>query len=258
MTDRAHPRRIISLVPSLTETLIAFGCGDRLAGRTRYCVEPRGHVDTIETVGGTKNPDLARIVALRPDLVVLNKEENRREDAEALRNEGIPLLVTHPRCVEDAASMLEELGAAVDAVEPARRLAAACRKALHDARACAATHAPVRAFCPIWRHPWMTFRASTYIGSVLAAVGFTNVFDDENEADFFAIEIQDALAREPEIILLADEPYAFGRKHGEELRTLGAKAEIVYVDGRDLSWYGPRVPAALERLSEIFRDLSRT
>ena len=258
MSDQRVPRRIVSLVPSLTETLIAFGCGDRIVGRTRYCVEPRDVVDTIETVGGTKNPDIERILALEPDLVVLNKEENRREDAQALIGRGIPVLVTHPRSVEDAASMLEDLGRAVGAVESAAALTDACRRALEEARAYARRRAPIRVFCPIWRNPWMTFRTSTYIGSVLASVGLENVFDDEGSSDFFTIEIADALARDLQVILLPDEPYVFRRKHGEELRTLGAKAQILYVDGRDLSWYGPRVPYALERLSIIIRDISGT
>jgi ABC-type Fe3+-hydroxamate transport system substrate-binding protein len=257
MSDPPTPRRIVSLVPSLTEALIAFGCADRMVGRTRYCVEPSAVVDTIEAVGGTKNPDVDRILALVPDLVVLNKEENRREDAEALIREGIPVLVTHPRSVEEAAVMLEDLGRAVGAVDQAARLVHACRCALDKAREHARGHAPIRVFCPIWRNPWMTFRMSTYIGSMLEAVGFENVFGDEGASDFFTIELDDALAREPRLILLPDEPYAFGRKHGEELRTRGAKAEILYVDGRDLSWYGPRVPSALERLSIISRDISR-
>lgn len=257
MTDLRAPRRIVSLVPSLTETLIAFGCADRIVGRTRYCVQPSGVVEGIETVGGTKNPDIARILALEPDLVVLNKEENRREDGEALIAKGVPVLVTHPRSVEEAAAMLEDLGRAVGASEQAAALADDCRRALARAQAHARARAPIRVFCPIWRDPWMTFRSSTYVGSMLATVGLQNVFGDEGASDFFAVELDDVLAREPQLILLPDEPYAFGRKHGEELRTRGAKGEIVYVDGRDLSWYGPRAPRALERLSIISGDIPR-
>lgn len=103
----------------------------------------------------------------------------------------------------------------------------------------------------------MTSRVSTYIGNVLAAAGLDSVYGDEGEADFFAVEVADALAREPEVIVLPDEPYAFSRKHGDELRRAGAKAVILYVDGKDLAWYGPRIPSALERLWIITADISR-
>ena len=111
-----HERRvrIVSLVPSLTETLASWGLlGQRLAGRTRYCVEPAGAIDTVEVVGGTKNPDIMRIRELRPDLVVVNREENRREDYDALVAAGLNVHVTHPRTVGEAADMLEDLGRVV-------------------------------------------------------------------------------------------------------------------------------------------------
>jgi len=252
------PEKIVSLVPSLTETLIFLGLGDRLVGRTRYCVEPSGAVERIEAVGGTKNPDIERIRALSPDLVIVNKEENRREDWQALVDAGLAVHVTHPRSVADAARMIEELGRVAGVSQSATRLAARCREALATIYSNRAMHRRVRTFCPIWRNPWMTFRTDTYIGGMLEAAGMENVFGDRPAADFFEIDIDDAIAHDPEVILLPDEPYVFGRKHGEDLRARGAKGEIVYVDGKDLSWYGPRIPAALARLWKITSDISRT
>jgi ABC-type Fe3+-hydroxamate transport system substrate-binding protein len=220
------PRTVVSLVPSLTETLIFFGLGDRLVGRTRYCVEPADAVSRIECVGGTKNPDIARIVALAPDLVVVNKEENRLEDWRALVDAGLDVHVTHPRTVAEAADMIEELGRRAGAPHAAAVLARECRETLATIHANRGMHR-LRTFCPIWRNPWMTFGASTYIGSVLDAVGMENVFAADATADFFEIEIEEALARDPEIIVLPDEPYVFGRKHGEDLRARGAKGELV-------------------------------
>jgi ABC-type Fe3+-hydroxamate transport system substrate-binding protein len=250
--------RIVSLVPSLTETLLHFGVGDALVGRTRYCVEPAGTVERIETVGGTKNPDIQRIVALAPDLVVVNKEENRIEDWQALVDAGLDVMVTHPRTVADAADMIEELGQRAGAADAGQRLATECRDALARTLRARAGCAKIRTFCPIWRNPWMTFLRTTYIGDVLETVGLENIFGDEaREGDFFEIDVDEALARNPEIIVLPDEPYVFGRKHGEELHARGAKAQIFYVDGKDLCWYGPRIARALTRLLKITEVISR-
>jgi ABC-type Fe3+-hydroxamate transport system substrate-binding protein len=250
--------RIVSLVPSLTETLLHFGIGDRLVGRTRYCVEPADQVERSEAVGGTKNPDIERIVALAPDLVVVNKEENRIEDWQALVDAGLEVMVTHPRTVADAADMIEELGRRAGAADPGQKLAAECRDALAQATRERTGGEKLRTFCPIWRNPWMTFLRTTYIGDVLETVGLENIFgDDAKGGDFFEVDVDEALARNPEIIVLPDEPYVFSRKHGEELRTHGAKAQIFYVDGKDLCWYGPRIARSLARLLKITDVISR-
>lgn len=242
--------RIVSLVPSLTETLIHYGLRESLVGRTRYCVEPAAAVDAIETVGGTKNPDVARIVALHPDLVIVNKEENRLEDCVALRSEGLVLHVTHPRSVSEAVDMLEELGSVCGAAEAGAALAHRCRQALARAEAGQARRGQLlRTFCPIWRHPWMTFRRDTYIGDMLARTGCDNVFGGHAGPDFFEVTIEEVRAAAPELVMLPDEPYVFEEKHAGELREAGVRARLALVDGKDLAWYGPRIPAALERLS---------
>lgn len=244
--------RIVSLVPSLTEALFEFGLGERVVGRTRWCTEPAGEVERVETVGGTKNPDLARIVALRPDLVIVNKEENRREDCEVLVDAGLPLHVTHPATVEEAAAMLASLGEACGAGDRGRALAASCRDAIAAADArLASLPRRVRTFCPIWRRPWMTFRRATYVGDMLARAGCHNVFAEGGPGDFFEVTIDDVLAVGPELVVLPDEPFAFDARHIDELRAAGLdEARFLLLDGKDLAWYGPRIPAALGRLGE--------
>lgn len=246
--------RIVSLVPSLTETLVAFGLADSIVGRTRWCTEPAGLVDRIEAVGGTKNPDVARIIALRPDLVIVNKEENRIEDCRVLQGAGIELHVTHPLTVAGAAAMLEELGRACGAPQQGEELAASIRKALAAAGARAAATPQVPTFCPIWRRPWMTFRRGTYIGDMLATAGCYNVFGDRDGPDFFEVQIEEILAAAPPLVMLPDEPYVFDARHAAELRAMGLEARFLFVDGKDLAWYGPRIPAAIERLSAAVRD----
>lgn len=243
--------RIVSLVPSLTETLIGFGLAGSLVGRTRYCVEPARAVDWIETVGGTKDPEVARIVALRPDLVIVNQEENRLEDCRALEAAGLRLHVTHPRSVPEAADMLERLGRACAAAEAGERLAEQCRRAVALAESALARCRvrPTRTFCPIWRRPYMTFRRDTYIGDVLARAGCANVFGERPGRDFFEVTIEQVRVAEPELVVLPDEPYAFSDVHAAELREAGLCARFALVDGKDLAWYGPRIPRALSALA---------
>ncbi len=276
MTTITQPLRIVSLVPSLTEAIAGFGLLDRLIGRTRYCVEPAGQIEGVETVGGTKDPDVNRIVALRPDLVIVNREENRREDCEALEAAGVPVHVTHPRSLGEAVEMLEVLGGVLGTDEGAR-LAAACRSAMARVGEAVAGRERRRAFCPIWRRPWMSFRDSTYVGDMLSRSGCLNIFGqsqsrDEGkpggggegrgepggeaggkgrseDGDFFEISLEEVVAARPEVVLLPDEPYTFEAKHGEELSRAGIEAYIVLIDGKDLAWYGPRIPGALERLA---------
>lgn len=238
--------RIVSLVPSLTEALVDFGLAASIVGRTRWCTEPAEVVAGIEAVGGTKNPDVARIVELRPDLVIVNKEENRLEDCTAMTDAGLRLHVTHPCTVAEAADMLEGLGAVCGAEAEGAALAARCRDAIASA---SAARRRVRTFCPIWRKPWMTFRRATYIGDMLERAGCDNVFGDREGRDFFEVSIDEVLAAAPELIVLPDEPYVFEEKHAGELRAAGLAARYLLVDGKDLAWYGPRIPAGLARLS---------
>lgn len=253
MSQRAGeaPRRLVCLVPSITELLFTLGAGGRLVGRTRYCEEPSGRVENVETVGGTKNPDCERIIGLAPDLVIVNREENRIEDFRRLESAGLRVLVTHPRTVAQAADMIEAVGDAVHAAEPARRLAAQCRARLVRQQPKPSATGPVRVFCPIWRRPWMTFGPCTYVADVLRQAGMESMYDASEGPDFFEVELADVRARRPELVLLPDEPYVFRPEHAEELRSGGLEARYELLDGKDLAWYGPRTPWALERLAKL-------
>lgn len=248
--------RIVSLVPSLTETLVDFGLLSSVVGRTRWCTEPAALVESIETVGGTKNPNVERILELRPDLVVVNKEENRLEDCLEIEKAGISLHVTHPCTVSEAAEMLEDLGRVCGAGEQGMALASRCRIALQAADERLAATPSVSTFCPIWRRPFMTFRRRTYIGDMLARAGCFNVFGDRFGADFFEVTVDEILAAGPRLVVLPDEPYVFEDKHADELRAAGVDAHYLLLDGKDLAWYGPRIPEALDRLGQVVAAVS--
>lgn len=253
---RAAARRIVSLVPSLTEALFALGLGDRVVGVTDWCVHPAERVASLPKVGGTKNPSLARIEELRPDLVIANQEENRRRDVERLEANGIDVWVTYPRSVADGVALLTELAdlGASDAtrqavLDPVHHRFAAAQAALAESRP------RTRCFCPIWKAPWMAVGGDTYADDLLRLCGGENVFGARPERRYPIVEESEIVAAEPEVILLPDEPYAFGPRDVAELSALPIPAarshRIHTLDGTLVSWYGPRIGTAIETLSGL-------
>lgn len=196
------PQRIVSLVPSTTESVCAFGAQDRLVGCTRYCTHPEGGLGGVVRVGGTKNPDRERLLALAPDLVLGNAEENRPEDLEWLQ-QRVPVLVQTPRRIGEAVRGLAELAAAL-------RTGEACAAAVArqvDAALCGVQRGRIgpRVYYAIWRKPWMSVSADTFVHDVLAQAGATNVCA-EDPARYPKVAPAIAVAREVECVLLASEP----------------------------------------------------
>jgi ABC-type Fe3+-hydroxamate transport system substrate-binding protein len=218
--------RVVSLVPSVTETLLSWGITP--VGVTRFCEQP-----DLPPVGGTKDPDIAAVVALEPDVVVVNVEENRREDADALTAAGLDVHVTSIDSIADVEPELAALAKAVGREAPIDQLPRPPAVPLWT-----------RAFIPIWRRPWMTMSGGCYGSSLLETLGVDNVFHNEAER-YPTVELVDVVDRMPDVVLAPSEPYPFGTRHVAELSVL---APVVLVDGQDLFWWGARTPAAVERL----------
>lgn len=216
---------VVSLVPSITETLLAWGVEPIAC--TKYCEQPR-----LRHVGGTKNPDIDAIVEMAPDIVLMDRVENRREDAAALEQHGVAVLSIDVRTLGGLGAELATIAEAVG-VEPAP---------LDVPEEVPITRT---AFVPIWRRPWMTIGPDTYGSTLLGAIGVGNVFADA-ASDFPEITLEAAAARSPDLVLVPSEPYDFRPEHLEELAIVGA--DVVEVDGQDLFWWGARTPAAIERL----------
>jgi ABC-type Fe3+-hydroxamate transport system substrate-binding protein len=245
-------RRIVSLIPSITETLFAIGVGDRVVGCTIYCTQPPDGVATKTRIGGEKNPKLELIRELGADLVIANVEENVREHVETLRSWGIPVHVTYPRTVADGIRLVGELGELLEAGSPARELEAALRARYEEVRAARAGRRPRRVFCPVWRNPYMTINADTYIHDMLAVCGGANVFAAEARR-YPEVSLSQVAAADVEVILLPDEPYRFRQAHLADFAPYpGLPAvrdgRVHLVDGKLLSWYGPRIAEALRVL----------
>ncbi len=241
------PERIVSLVPSLTELVWWLGCGDALRGRTRFCEEPAGQIEVVPALGGTKNPDIAAITAMAPDLVIANREENRREDVEALRNAGLNVLLTDPNSVEEALAMVVKLGEALGRGAEAEGLVGEVRAAVEEGGG----ERRAALFVPIWRNPLMGLAGGTYGDSVLEAAGGRNVL--AGRARYPEVTLEEVAALKPEAILLPDEPYRFNEGHIPEFAGI---APTTVVDGKLLWWYGPRMPEAIRELRRIVRELA--
>jgi ABC-type hemin transport system substrate-binding protein len=228
--------RVVSLVPSATETL--YGLGIAPVGVTRFCATTGPAV-----VGGTKNPDRDAIVALAPDLVVVNDEENRVEDADALAAAGLALHSMSPRSVEDVGFEVRELAARVDVPAPSPF----GDGEWDDWVASMLTPRWWDAFVAVWRRPWMSLASDTYGASLLDLLGVANLFADSRDR-YPEVTLTEVAARAPSVVLLPDEPYAFTEKHAAEIRAQIGRVPVLLVDGRDLFWWGYRTPAAAARL----------
>jgi ABC-type Fe3+-hydroxamate transport system substrate-binding protein len=248
----AAPRRIVSLIPSITEILFALGLDEAVAGCTVYCTQPPDKVATKVRVGGEKNPKLELIRELHADLVVANIEENVRGHIETLREWGIPVFVTYPRTVADGIRLVRDLGEVTGAGEQGAALATDLAARTAEVRTRLAGRRRARVFYPIWRNPYMTINGDTYVHDMLAQCGGENVFAAEPKR-YPEVMLTRLSEARPDVILLPDEPYRFRRVHQEDFAALGdvpavREGRIHLVDGKLASWYGPRIADALRVL----------
>ena len=236
-------RRIVSIVPSLTETVASSGGADRLVGITDWCTHPVEEVGGLNRVGGTKNPDVAAIVALRPDLVVANEEENRPSDLDALRAAGLAVWVTAPETVSAAVTSLGRLLAVCGLADGGRgwyRDVVGHWPVVEPAADPAVVRH--RAVIFIWRRPWMVLGRSTFAGDLLGRLGVDNVYADHDDR-YPAVGLDEVRQRGIDLVVLPDEPYQFSREDGPEAFA-DWDVPVALVSGRHLTWYGPSLAEA--------------
>jgi ABC-type Fe3+-hydroxamate transport system substrate-binding protein len=278
------PRRVISLVPSLTESLFDLGFGPSVIGITDFCTHPFEALKGLPRLGGPKNPDLERISGLEPDLILLNQEENSRHVIEAMEAAGMPIWITFPRTVRDALDILWTLAGVYQSPIAAARIETLERAVKWNTFSVEDSKASLY-FCPIWQDAdssgtrwWMTFNQDTYAADVLRVLGGENVFanrrrryplgadlgkvaeQDSGEADtrYPRVILEEIQAAAPEIILLPSEPFAFGENHRSEIcqllgETPAVKNDRVHlVDGSLITWHGTRLARAIQELPALF------
>lgn len=246
--------RIVSVCPSLTELVFALDAGDELVGITTWCVHPADGVAKVEKIGGTKDPDVARIVALEPDLVLLNEEENRRADAEALEAAGLRCLSTFPRTVAGTAEMVRTIGRAIARAEGGEEIARDIERRAARIRAASLDLPPVRFAYLIWRKPWMAAGADTYVDALLTEAGGVNVFGSTGQR-YPEVTASDLARLDPEVVLLSTEPFPFRNEHARELAEVTGlpRERFLIVDGEALSWHGSKTPEGLDTAERCLR-----
>lgn len=238
-----HPyNRIISLVPSLTELLIDLGLKEQLAGRTRFCVHPQKEVEDIPIIGGTKNLRLDKIRGAKPDYILANKEENKREHIVELRKD-FHVNVTDIATIEDALITIHELGIELGAEEEAGKLTRKISTVLDQKP----DEPALRTAYFIWKDPWMTIGNDTYIHDVMQHWNLKNVFGDKTR--YPKITFYDLAERKPELILLSSEPFPFKEKHLPEFEEAFPKTRALLAKGEWFSWYGSHMLHAFKRLN---------
>jgi len=244
--------KVISLCPSLTELVFDLGRGDTLIGRTKFCVHPHDRVRDVPSMGGTKNPRVERIIALQPDLVLMNEEENRLEDAESLREAGVRCLTSLPRTTSDTADMVREIASALDAGTEGERIAHDIETRAERVAVAARDRNPVRYAYLIWHQPLMTLNDDTFVSAMLALPGGVNVFGQLRDR-YPAISEAQLGNAEPDMVLLSSEPFPFAERHAEELaNSTGLPRETFrFVDGELLSWHGSRTPAGIDYAERV-------
>ncbi len=242
--------RIVSLCPSITESLVALGLREQLVGVTRWCVHPAGELRGVCRVGGTKNPDAARIRELRPDLVFANAEENRREDVEELSRD-LTVDLSHPRSPADVPALVRRFGERTDRVPEAEELAGRIERRMADAEGAGS----FRYVVLIWKEPWMATAGRTYIDGLLAWAGGRNALARTDGPDYPAVSEEAVVASAPDVLVLPDEPYRFGEPNRAFWRARLPESEVRCVAGDDLCWHGVRTLRGLELVDDLVRSL---
>jgi len=255
------PKRIVSLVPSQTELLHYLGLEEEVVGITKFCVHPHSWFTTKARVGGTKAVHIDEVKRLNPDLIIANKEENVKEQVEALKAIA-PVWVSDIETLDGALDMISKVGIMVGKTQKAQELVTQVESGFSKL----STGLPVNAIdllgqsskprvaYLIWREPYMTVGGDTFIGDMLRRCGLHNVF--EHEVRYPQISPEQLRTLNCRYILLSSEPYPFKEKHAAEIQRALPGIKIIFVDGEMFSWYGNRLLLATQYFKELLQKLN--
>jgi len=247
--DRA---RIVSLVPSITELLFHLGLGGQVVGRTSFCIHPREALAPVPRVGGTKKPRIDKLRELRPSHVIVNVDENRKQDVDVIAEFTPHIIVTHPLVPDDNLALYRLLGGIFAKQGAARRLCGEFQRARDALVNAAATLPPQRVLYLIWHDPWMTISRDTYISRMLALANWETAGHDP-ETRYPEVRPDGQLLADTDIVLFSSEPFPFKPAHVQELRGLTGDAgtACAFIDGEMTSWYGSRAVEGLRYMREF-------
>jgi ABC-type Fe3+-hydroxamate transport system substrate-binding protein len=247
------PQRIISLVPSQTELLADLGLEDEVVGITKFCIHPENWFRTKTRIGGTKQFNFEKIAALKPDLIIGNKEENEKEQIEKLMAD-YPVWMSDIRTLDQACNMILELGKITNRAEKSKAISDEIILRFQTLKNSLPVHSPKKVAYFIWKNPWMVAGGNTFIDQMLGICNWQNVFSENGR--YPEITLDDLKKADPEIVLLSSEPYPFKEKHIAELLEVLPVAKILTVDGEMFSWYGTRLLQAPQYFLKLVQDLN--
>lgn len=240
--------KIISLVPSITEALFDLGLTENeVIGRTKFCIHPKEKIKNIPVIGGTKNLNIEKIRSLQPDLILANKEENVKEQVEALM-EDFKVVVTHVETVEDNYYLLKNLGGMLHQEEKAQLFNLRIYEILNQTK----IETKIKVAYLIWKNPYMTIGSDTFIHHIMTEIGFENSF--KNKTRYPEIQIEDLA--DTDVIMLSSEPFPFKEKHIEELKEIYPDKKILIVDGEAFSWYGTHIAKCENYFKELLWEMN--
>jgi ABC-type Fe3+-hydroxamate transport system substrate-binding protein len=244
------PKRIISLVPSQTELLYSLGLTNEVVGITKFCVHPEEWFRTKQRVGGTKKLDFDKIAALKPDLIIGNKEENEEQQIKQLMQQ-YPVWMSDIHNLQDAYDMMGRVGELVDRKEKADELIGKIKEAFKKLEQFKLLKS---AAYFIWREPYMVAGGDTFLSNILSLCGLKNVFA-EHKGRYPELSKEEIRESKPDVILLSSEPFPFSAKHIDEFRQICPDAKIVLVDGEYFSWYGSRLADAPAYFCKVLSEI---
>ena len=246
--------RIVSLVPSLTQTLFDLGLTtEEIVGRTPWCIHPADMASKVKIVGGTKTPNMNKIRSLKPDLIVMDKEENPIEIYRTFLDEGFTIFVSEVESPIDVPRMLRKLGDACNKSENGEKLAVLCEDSINNL---APKNASIKTIPLIWNKPLMAVSPRKYSGAILTLAGFDIIETHPSSNGYPEISVQDFIKHDIELILLTSEPHNFTIEEGEEISDMiesagGKRPNISLINGEDLTWFGSKTASALASLDEF-------
>lgn len=239
--------KVVSLVPSITEALFDLGLTENeIVGRTKFCIHPSEKVKNVPVIGGTKNINIEKIKVLQPDLILANKEENVKDQVEALMND-FKVIVTNVENIEDNYYLLKNLGKLFNKEEKAQCFNLKIYDVLNEAK----INSNIKVAYLIWKNPYITIGSDTFIDKILGEIGFENIFKDRKR--YPVIETEDLA--DAEIIMLSSEPFPFKEKHIEELKLFYPDKKLMIVDGEAFSWYGTHIAKCGSYFKELIAEV---
>ncbi|MBW8523319.1 helical backbone metal receptor [Chryseobacterium chendengshani] len=240
--------KVISLVPSITEALFDLGLTEKeVIGRTKFCIHPEEKVKNAEIIGGTKNLNIEKIKALKPDLILANKEENVKEQVDELM-QHFKVIVYNTETIEDNYYLVKNLGLLFNKEERAQIFNLKIYEVLNKAK----INSKIKAAYLIWKNPYMTVGSDTFIHHILSEIGFENIF--KNQTRYPEIQVEDLA--EADVIMLSSEPFPFKEKHIEELKEFYPEKKIIIVDGEAFSWYGTHIAKCEDYFKQLISEFN--